>query len=91
MPIDSGTSVMRKTRAATPGMEISSLMSRALKYSAPSDRYSGTVITDATLDTAVIDTLSATSPRARCVSRFAVVPPGNAPRRTTPTASRGSP
>jgi hypothetical protein len=44
-------------------------------------------MTEATLETAVIVTESATSPRARWVSMFAVVPPGEAPSSTTPTAS----
>ena len=44
----------------------------------------------ATLEIAVIVTDSAISPRARCVSRFAIAPPGEAPSSTSPTASSGS-
>src|SRR3954469_13218455 len=44
-------------------------------------------MTEARLLTAVIETDSAVSPRARCVSRLAIVPPGAAPRTTSPTAN----
>src|SRR5687767_10577086 len=47
-------------------------------------------MTAATLEIAVIVIDSAVSPRATCVSRFAVVPPGDAPRSTSPTASAAS-
>jgi hypothetical protein len=47
-------------------------------------------MTAASDESAVIDTDSAVSPRARWVMRFAVVPPGEAPSRTSPTASTGS-
>ena len=48
------------------------------------------MITAATLEIAVIVIESAVSPRARWVSMFAIVPPGEAPSSTRPTASAGS-
>ena len=48
------------------------------------------MITAARLENAVIVIESAVSPRAKWVSRFARMPPGEAPSRTSPTASAGS-
>ncbi len=50
----------------------------------------GRVKTETTLITAVSETDSAVSPRARWVSRLEVTPPGQAARIMTPTASTGS-
>ena len=47
------------------------------------------MITAHTLLTAVIVTESAVSPRARWVSMLAIIPPGDAPSSTSPTASSG--
>ena len=52
-------------------------------------RKSGTVTIAPTLLIAVIVTESAVSPRARWVSMLAIIPPGEAPSRTRPTASSG--
>ena len=46
--------------------------------------------TAATLEIAVIVIDRAVSPRAKCVIRFARMPPGEAPSRTSPTANAGS-
>ena len=82
--------MISSTRATTPSMPTSSSRPVAPKCSVESSRKSGTVITAATLETAVIVTESAVSPRARWVSMFAIVPPGEAPSRTRPTARAGS-
>ena len=90
IPNDSGTTVISSTLTTTPSMLTSSLSSVAPKCDVESSRNSGTVTTAATLETAVIVTDRAVSPRARCVSMFAIVPPGEAPKSTSPTASAGS-
>lgn len=54
-----------------------------------SARKRGTVTIALTLLIAVIATDSAVSPRERCVSMLAIIPPGDAPSRTSPTASSG--
>ena len=82
--------MISSTRTTTPSMPTSSSRPVAPKCSVESSRKSGTVITAATLETAVIVTESAVSPRARWVSMFAIVPPGEAPSRTRPTARAGS-
>ena len=82
--------MISSTRATTPSMFTSSSKPEAPKCSVASSRNSGTVITAATLEIAVIVIESAVSPRARWVSMFAIVPPGEAPSRTSPTASAGS-
>ena len=55
---------------------MSSSKPSAPKRSIASERNSGTVATAARLEIAVIEIDSAVSPRARWVSRFAIVPPG---------------
>ena len=82
--------VINSTRATTPSMFTESSSPLAPKWLVASFRNSGTVITAARLEIAVIVIDRAVSPRARCVSRFARTPPGEAPSRTSPTASAGS-
>jgi hypothetical protein len=77
---------MRNTRATIGTISTSSANSSAANRSVASVRKSGTVSTAATLEIAVIVIESAVLPRARCVSRLAIVPPGEAPSRTSPTA-----
>ncbi len=89
MPNATGMMVIANTRATTPGM-LASPRSPAPKWDVDSARKSGTVTADATLLIPVIVTDSAVSPRARCVSMLAIIPPGEAPSSTSPTASSGS-
>ena len=90
IPIERGITVIASTRATTPSISTSSLNPTAPKWSIATDRKRGTVTTAATLEIPVIEIESAVSPRARWVSRFAIVPPGEAPSSTMPTASAGS-
>ena len=90
MPIESGTTVIARTRRTIPAIPTSSSKPSAPKCVVASSRKSGTVTTAATLEIAVSVIESAVSPRARWVSMFAITPPGEAPRITRPTASAGS-
>ena len=80
--------MIAKTRRTIPSMPTSPI-SVAPKWSAARPRKSGTVTIAPTLLIAVIVTESAVSPRARLVSMLAIIPPGEAPSRTRPTASSG--
>ena len=80
--------MIAKTRATTPSM-LASPTSPASNQLVEMARKRGTVTIAPTLLIAVIVTESAVSPLERWVSMLAIIPPGEAPSRTRPTASSG--